>query len=162
MSMKRAALILLFSTLPLHAAETKIYSQDGKYLGKTGSTPYDAESITNPVGQYGSKVSADSINNPYGAYGPGVQVPAADGWTPKKAAPDVSPAFVVPRQAPAAPVSDVWSGDPYGPSNGAWKVKETTAPAATPAVTPAPANDSPGNIIDALDSIRKEEAAHGK
>jgi len=47
----------------------KIYSQDGKYLGKASSNPYDPESTSNPYGRYGSPYSPDSVNNPYGQYG---------------------------------------------------------------------------------------------
>ena len=47
----------------------KLYSQDGKYLGKVSSNKYDSESISNPYGKYGSPYSADSVNNPYGQYG---------------------------------------------------------------------------------------------
>jgi len=47
----------------------KLYSQDGRYLGKISSNRYDSESISNPYGRYGSRYSSDSINNPYGQYG---------------------------------------------------------------------------------------------
>lgn len=47
----------------------KLYSQDGKYLGKVSSNPYDPDSISNPYGRYGSPYSPDSVNNPYGRYG---------------------------------------------------------------------------------------------
>ena len=50
----------------------KLYSQDGKYLGKVSSNTLDPESISNPVGRYGSKVSPDSVNNPVGRYGSSV------------------------------------------------------------------------------------------
>ena len=43
--------------------------QTGKYLGNLSSNPYDANSVSNPYGRYGSEYSADSINNPYGQYG---------------------------------------------------------------------------------------------
>jgi hypothetical protein len=43
--------------------------QTGKYLGNLSSNPYDANSVSNPYGRYGSEQSADSINNPYGQYG---------------------------------------------------------------------------------------------
>lgn len=46
-----------------------IYANDGKYLGNTSSNRYDANSINNPYGQYGSKYSADSMRNSYGSYG---------------------------------------------------------------------------------------------
>lgn len=47
----------------------KLYSSDGKYLGKVSSNPYDPDSISNPYGKYGSPYSSDSVNNPYGQYG---------------------------------------------------------------------------------------------
>ena len=47
----------------------KIYSKDGKYLGKLSSNLYDPESINNPYGIYGSPYSANSINNKMGIYG---------------------------------------------------------------------------------------------
>ena len=40
--------------------------QTGKYLGNLSSNPYDANSVGNPYGKYGSEYSSDSINNPYG------------------------------------------------------------------------------------------------
>ncbi len=43
--------------------------QTGKYLGNLSSNPYDANSVGNPYGKYGSEYSSDSINNPYGKYG---------------------------------------------------------------------------------------------
>jgi hypothetical protein len=43
--------------------------QTGKYLGTLSSNPYDANSVSNPYGRYGSEYSADSINNPQGQYG---------------------------------------------------------------------------------------------
>ena len=43
--------------------------QTGKYLGNLSSNPYDANSVSNPYGRYGSEYSSDSINNPYGKYG---------------------------------------------------------------------------------------------
>lgn len=51
------------------AQPPQLYSQDGKYLGNLSSNPYDANSTSNPYGQYGSRYSPDSINNPYGQYG---------------------------------------------------------------------------------------------
>ena len=40
------------------------------YLGELSSNPYDADSVSNPYGKYGSPYSSDSINNPYGAGNP--------------------------------------------------------------------------------------------
>ena len=47
----------------------RIFSRDGKYLGKLSANPYDPESTSNPYGKYGSPYSPTSINNPYGTYG---------------------------------------------------------------------------------------------
>jgi len=41
----------------------------GKYLGNLNTNPYDANSVANPYGKFGSKYSPDSINNPYSKYG---------------------------------------------------------------------------------------------
>ena len=55
----------------------KLYSQDGKYLGKVSSNTLDPDSISNPVGRYGSSVSPDSVNNPVGRYGSSVSSESA-------------------------------------------------------------------------------------
>ena len=50
---------------PLH-----LYSNDGKtYLGKLTLNEYDADSIWNKYGKYGSEYGSDSIWNQYGTYG---------------------------------------------------------------------------------------------
>jgi len=54
---------------PLATDTPKLYSQDGKYLGKVSSNTLDPESISNPIGKYGSSISPDSVNNPIGRYG---------------------------------------------------------------------------------------------
>lgn len=41
----------------------------GKYLGNLNRNSLDPNSVSNPVGRYGSPVSPDSINNPVGRYG---------------------------------------------------------------------------------------------
>ena len=56
----------------------KLYSQDGKYLGKVSSNTLDPDSISNPVGRYGSSVSPDSVNNPVGRYGSSVSSESAN------------------------------------------------------------------------------------
>src|SRR5687768_886965 len=43
--------------------------QTGKYLGNLSANPYDADSVNNPYGRYGSEYSQDSINKAYGQYG---------------------------------------------------------------------------------------------
>ena len=57
---------------PLATNTPKLYSSDGKYLGKVSSNTLDPDSISNPVGRYGSPVSPDSVNNPVGQYGSSV------------------------------------------------------------------------------------------
>ena len=60
--------LLLLTALNAYAVD--IYDpQSGKYLGQLGGNPYDANSTSNPYGQYGNPYSSDSINNPYGNYG---------------------------------------------------------------------------------------------
>lgn len=50
-------------------SSARIYSRDGRYLGKLSANPYDPDSIANPYGRYGSRYSPDSVNNPYSRYG---------------------------------------------------------------------------------------------
>lgn len=69
--MKKALFTTLLVTLFFATAhaDPKLYSKDGKYLGKLGGSQYDPDSTKNPYGRYGSEYSPDSINNPYGRYG---------------------------------------------------------------------------------------------
>jgi hypothetical protein len=46
-----------------------IIASDGVFLGKISRNPFDAESVSNQFGIYGSKYSAKSIFNQYGLYG---------------------------------------------------------------------------------------------
>jgi hypothetical protein len=54
---------------PFAVTTPKIFAQDGQYLGKLSSNPFDSQSISNPFGQYGSPFSPTSVNNPFGIYG---------------------------------------------------------------------------------------------
>lgn len=54
---------------PLATSTPKVYAADGTYLGKLSANSLDPESISNPIGPYGSTVSPTSINNPVGVYG---------------------------------------------------------------------------------------------
>ena len=63
---------------PIATNTPKLYSQDGKYLGKVSSNALDPDSISNPVGRYGSSVSPDSVNNPVGRYGSTVSSESAN------------------------------------------------------------------------------------
>jgi hypothetical protein len=53
----------------LGAQTPYIVSQSGQYLGSLSANRYDANSVSNPYGQYGSRYSPTSINNPYSVYG---------------------------------------------------------------------------------------------
>jgi len=64
-----AAIITCIALPAVAQDDPYLVSPDGTYLGKLNSNRYDADSVANPYGQYGSKYSADSINNPYGEYG---------------------------------------------------------------------------------------------
>ncbi|RPD44903.1 hypothetical protein DNI29_19575 [Hymenobacter sediminis] len=46
-----------------------LLSNDGQFLGKITFNKYDADSIVNQYGSYGSKYSATSIFNQYSSYG---------------------------------------------------------------------------------------------
>jgi hypothetical protein len=48
----------------------KLYDSQGTFRGNLNSNSYDADSVANPYGRYGSQYSPDSINNPYGAGSP--------------------------------------------------------------------------------------------
>lgn len=63
---------------PIAINTPKLYSQDGKYLGKVSSNTIDPDSISNPVGRYGSPVSPYSVNNPVGRYGSTVSSESAN------------------------------------------------------------------------------------
>jgi hypothetical protein len=62
--MKTLMLALLLAITTAHADE-----RNDKYLGDLNANQYDANSVNNPYGRYGSPYSPDSINNPYGRYG---------------------------------------------------------------------------------------------
>lgn len=69
--MKKAILTLILSVTAqaAMAQSPQLYAADGQYLGNMSANPYDANSISNPYGQYGSPYSSTSINNPYSTYG---------------------------------------------------------------------------------------------
>jgi hypothetical protein len=45
----------------------QLFNSQGEFRGNLNANPYDANSVSNPYGRYGSQYSPDSINNPYGA-----------------------------------------------------------------------------------------------
>ena len=46
-----------------------LVGQDGQYLGRLSANSLDPDSVSNPLGRYGSSLSPTSINNPLGRYG---------------------------------------------------------------------------------------------
>lgn len=56
---------------PAPLASPQLRSSDGanRFLGEVNANRYDADSIANPYGRFGSPYSPDSVNNPYGQYG---------------------------------------------------------------------------------------------
>ena len=60
---------LLFSTVAYAGPPILVDPQSGKYLGNLNANPYDQNSVSNPLGEFGSPYSQDSINNPFGVYG---------------------------------------------------------------------------------------------
>lgn len=53
----------------IRRSESFIVADDGQFLGKLSLNVYDAESILNPYGIYGSLFSSTSIRNQYSIYG---------------------------------------------------------------------------------------------
>lgn len=63
------ALIYIAFTRPAHAAPEIYDSVTGQYLGNLSANEYDANSVSNKFGRYGSEYSPYSINNKFGVYG---------------------------------------------------------------------------------------------
>ena len=55
---------------PYTSGNGVVVDQRGGYHGNANANPYDPNSVSNPMGRYGSPYSQDSINNPYGAGNP--------------------------------------------------------------------------------------------
>ena len=45
----------------------QLFNSQGQFRGNLNANPYDANSVANPYGRYGSQYSPYSIKNPYGA-----------------------------------------------------------------------------------------------
>ena len=56
-------------TSKINAGESFLLANDGQFLGKLSLNQFDAESISNSYGLFGSQYSATSIFNKYGNYG---------------------------------------------------------------------------------------------
>jgi hypothetical protein len=52
------------ATNPLATEAPRLYDQEGNYRGKLSTNPLDPDSISNPLGRYGSSLSPDSMNSP--------------------------------------------------------------------------------------------------
>lgn len=63
------AALILIPALVFAQSGPKLYAPDGTYLGRVNNNRFDPESINNPYGKYGSRLSHKSINNPLGTYG---------------------------------------------------------------------------------------------
>jgi hypothetical protein len=48
----------------------RLYDQEGNYRGRLSTNTLDPDSISNPLGRYGSSISPESLNNPLGAGNP--------------------------------------------------------------------------------------------
>lgn len=46
-----------------------LYSPTGQYMGELSDAPWRGDSISNPIGRYGSRLSPDSLHNPLGRFG---------------------------------------------------------------------------------------------
>ena len=55
--------------LPTVGRGPAIVGRDGQYLGQLNGNQFDANSVANPFGRYGSPFAPNSITNPYGTYG---------------------------------------------------------------------------------------------
>lgn len=71
MNTKTLALVALLASSSAFAWSSgpAIYAPDGTYLGRLNNNPMDRESVSNPVGRYGSPFSRYSINNQFSPYG---------------------------------------------------------------------------------------------
>jgi hypothetical protein len=93
-----------------------VRAEDGTYLGRLSGNPYDAESVANPYGRYGSRYSPDSVKNPYGRYGSPYSPQSATNpyatQAPRLSAPDTGKSLGRLSANPYAPDS---TANPYGP-----------------------------------------------
>jgi hypothetical protein len=57
-------------TNPIATNPPVLVDDQGRFRGTLSSSPFDPNSVSNPLGQYGSPFSPNSIRNPYGAGSP--------------------------------------------------------------------------------------------
>jgi len=58
------------ATNPYATEVPRLYDEQGNYRGKLSTNQLDPDSISNPLGRYGSPLSPDSLNNSLGAGNP--------------------------------------------------------------------------------------------
>ena len=58
------------ATNPYATEVPRLYEEQGNYRGKLSTNQLDPDSISNPLGRYGSPLSPDSLNNSLGAGNP--------------------------------------------------------------------------------------------
>ena len=58
------------ATNPFAIDAPRLYDQQGNYRGKLSTNRLDPDSVSNPLGRYGSSLSPDSLKNPLGAGSP--------------------------------------------------------------------------------------------
>lgn len=66
--------LMLFSMASFADSPYLMDGRTGKYLGNLSSNTMDPNSVSNPIGRYGSSISPDSINNPIGRYGSSISL----------------------------------------------------------------------------------------
>jgi hypothetical protein len=57
--------------------QAALLANDGTYLGLVSSNSITADSICNPIGQYGSRISSRSVRNTIGTYGSSISSESA-------------------------------------------------------------------------------------
>ena len=67
--MKKAILALLVLSAFANANPPIVRGARGEYLGTLSANPYEASSVANPYGLYGSEYSPVSLSDPYGLFG---------------------------------------------------------------------------------------------
>jgi len=58
------------ATNPFSTDAPRLYDQQGNFRGNLSTNRLDPDSVSNPLGRYGSSLSPDSLNNPIGAGNP--------------------------------------------------------------------------------------------
>jgi len=77
---------------PFGSPQLRSSDSQRSYLGNLNANPLDPNSVSNPLGRYGSPLSPDSVNNPLGIYGSPISPYSANNplanWAPDIVTPD--------------------------------------------------------------------------